>query len=154
MIDIEVKITDKGKNKLYKKAYNQVKSQVLKDVGEEMYDYIKMGGLGVRLGRVPTGGAPVWETRPENDPTDAVPRELLNSHRLKIGRDEVSITSTSDYVLDVIMGIHSQHWMQKYGTGMFTSGENHYHKRAVDTILKSDAIKDNLSNALLENQLK
>lgn len=153
MIEIKTEITDKGRTKLYKKAYNDVKSELIKEVGEEMFDYIMMGGLGSRKGRTPTGGSPVWETRPDNDPTDAVPMELLNSHKFSARSSMATISSSSPYVTDVIIGRRSGYWVAKYGTGAM-SKPNPYHKRAVDMILKSKAISDNLKRSLVENGLK
>lgn len=153
MIGIKVEVTDSGNHRLSKEPYKNVKEKIIKEVAEEMFDYIMMGGLGSRLGRTPTGGSPVWERRIENDPSDAIPRELLNSHRLSTKRTMATISSTSPYALDVINGTRSEHWVMKYGSSEIGT-PNPYHKRAVDTILKSNPIGDNLSRIMIEEDLK
>ena len=153
MITAKVELTESGKHRLSKEPYKNAEEKIIKEVTEEIFDYIMMGGLGSRLGRTPSGGAPVWEIRKENDPNDAIPRELLNSHKIKLGRTQATISTTNEYATDVIDGIRSQHWVTKYGTSPI-GRPNPYHKRAVDTILKSNPIKDVLPRIMSEEQLK
>lgn len=153
MLEFNVKLTESGKHRLSKEPYKNVKEKLIKEVSEEIFDYIMMGGLGSRLGRTPSGGAPVWETRPENDPSDAVPRELLNNHKIKLGRTKATISAKSEYADDVIYGVRSEYWVRKYGTSR-SGHPNPYHKRAVDNILKSDPLTDILPRAMSEENLK
>lgn len=153
MIDVKVELTDSGKHRLSLQPYKNIKEKLIKEVTEEIYDYIMMGGLGSRKGRTPSGGAPVWEVRADNDPTDAIPRELLESHRIKTLKTKGEIYSTSSYASDVIDGIRSDYWVSKYHTAK-QGHPNPYHKRAVDTILASNVVSDNLKRIVDEERLR
>ena len=156
MIDIEVKLTDKGKNKLYKKSYNNVKSKIIKDVGDDMYKFIVGGGRGVRfLGYSPIGGAPVWEDDPGLLDEDQSVGDLRDSHTKKNTSTTYTIGSTSPYVLDVLFGYRSFFWQKVRGSDPSANPpkENHYHKRTVDETIKNGSIENNFRKAMSEEKL-
>ena len=156
MISVTFEITDKGKRKLYNKAYNQVKSQLVKQVGDEMYDYITSGGSGVRKqGYNPIGGAPVWEDDPNLLQDGQTVGELRDSHTKSHTDDTYKIGSTSPYVLYVIFGYRSLFWQVARGSLPTASPpkENPYHKRTVDETIKDGVIEDNFIDAMVDKGL-
>lgn len=156
MINADVIITERGIRKLSSNSYDQVASQVVKQVGDEMYTFITNGGTGVRfLGYNPEGGAPVWEDDPKLLEAGQKVGELRDSHIKRHDGNQYTIGSNSPYVLPVILGIRSDFWVTQRGSSRTASPpkENHYHKRAIDETIKDNGIKDNVEDVMSREKL-
>lgn len=112
------------------KDLEEIRSDILEDIADDVYENIMKEGVGVYGGTNPSGGAPVWIGDPKR--TTYYPGALKESHNKNYERKDLKkITiNRSIFYVDAVINGHDK------------VKPNPYHKRALDTTIKSGVVNE------------
>ena len=138
-VNIKVKIPNSLKIKLSKYNHETKVRQFVSETGNDALRFVKHYGVGTAGGAEPSGGAPVWQG--DVRVNGHYRGYLSDSHYLKfVSPTHVQVVTSADFAWGVITG-NSTNWTVHGGHVSFPP--NYYHKRAVDTLKRTNSIAMN-----------